>query len=151
MKRKMYCVFWVSLIFLFSPVAWADVVPNEPASCPKGSRPSTSHAGAYCALELCTSDADCSGGATCQDVSVCVEEKSGDSNGGPFTIENLVGACGANNTCQTGSCLSRKLCSNNTPTAGCSSLPFEGGSFALMLALLMLLLGTTKLYLRRQA
>ncbi|MCB9638181.1 MAG: hypothetical protein H6727_04640 [Myxococcales bacterium] len=119
MRWTWVCCFVVSF-FWMSGAVQADVVNPPPASCPQGATPSTSHAGAYCAPSYCTATTECSDGKTCEQTSVCVKEINGTSNGGPFTLKNVLGPCN-NGACSEGTCETAKLCVSKIGCAGCNS------------------------------
>jgi hypothetical protein len=96
---------------LSATVAKADVVAPEPTDCLPGSVGSTSHAGQYCTVVDCSTDAtQCGTSASCQSVSFCIKKITGSSGYGEVTVNDVVGVCGANNTCASGTCTPVKAC-----------------------------------------
>ncbi len=122
-------LFALAILFLSPAFAYADVVGPEPSSCPLGSRPSVAHSGPYCApLPECTSDSACSAGAACMEVSQCIEIRG--CGGRPYpdaepcTLEHVVGPCGGDGSCATGTCTTRSVCTSGGGSdggCGCSA------------------------------
>lgn len=115
----------LSLVLVATVTARADAVGPPPLSCPPGSTPSSSHSGPICfPSDACTTDSDCSTGATCMPVFQCVETRPCGGltppDSGPCTLSNVVGACGTGNTCDVGTCFTRHVCSS-VPLMGTSS------------------------------
>ncbi len=117
---------------VFCNQAWADVVGLPPADCPAGSIGVASHAGPYCKADDCSADASrCTGGSRCQAKALCVVDIQGASNGGPFTVQSVVGFCSADGRCSEGTCSTLSVCmtasgvggagsSSSPPSSGCS-------------------------------
>ena len=104
--------------------ASADAIMPPPEHCPEGSNPSSSHAGAYCAVPYPCRDTGCSPGDECRTVHVCVQPRSGYSNGGPFTVDEVVASCSAGSTCADGSpCQERTGCVTTPPSIWTRALP----------------------------
>jgi MYXO-CTERM domain-containing protein len=142
------------LFLLFVSGARADVVDPEPDSCPPGARPATSHSGPYCApLPDCTGDAECGASARCGPVMQCIEERACGGlmppDAEPCTIEHVVGPCGAGDTCSTGVCRARQVCTTpSTEDGGCGCSSASGGGIA---ALALVLAGVFALSRRVRA
>lgn len=124
--RVVLGVLVVGLLALAPAAARADVVGPPPESCPAGSSPQSSHAGPLCVpMAECTSSAMCMDGAACAPVSQCIETRGCGGlrppDSGPCTVEHVVGPCGAGDTCTTGVCRSRRVCtSGSTDDGGCA-------------------------------
>jgi hypothetical protein len=96
--------------------ARADLVPPRPRSCPQGSEPGTSHAGGFCGPGACTSG-DCPLGTRCEKVKGCVTRLLGNSRGGPFSVEHVLGPCGKSDTCADGgACMTWSACVEGSDT-----------------------------------
>ncbi len=117
--------FMALALCLLGSSARADVVGGEPASCPHGGTPSTCHAGSYCALEECQTDADCTAEKTvCREVSVCVGKVvcagllPPDANLADYERPTVEAACSPGATCPADShCASKRLCAPTAPAA----------------------------------
>lgn len=128
---------WWALVSLWlgsqGTPARADVVEAPPAVCPAGARGNTCHGGPFCSPLKCSTDAECTDGATCQDTRGCIGTvECGDGDGGTAPRPTLSAlceggeACGADETCQA-----IKLCMPMVePTTGGSagSGPTSGGT-----------------------
>jgi hypothetical protein len=115
-------------------IARADAVAPPPTGCPRGTHGESSHTGPYCAPALCTTDADCTGGATCQDETMCIAQQACGGLGfdaGPFPdggfpppcmFDSVHGLCESGGACTTGTCSTRRVCAAAAPapSAGCA-------------------------------
>ena len=120
----------VVAILFSSGAVRADAVESPPDDCPVGSTPGTAHSGPNCRpAATCTTDSDCSGGATCQDVSQCIEIRNCGGleppDAEPCTLSHVVGPCGGDGTCATGTCTTRSVCTSGGGASdggcGCSA------------------------------
>lgn len=121
--------FWLagvlaSIVLAASP-ARADIVPEPATGCVDGSFGATCHAGQYCALDLCTTDADCEGGEVCNDRELCTATIDCGGGGGPFPTTEVTGDCGE--ACPDGSaCTPQKVCVS--PSTGTTTVSSTGGA-----------------------
>lgn len=136
----------------------ADAVDPPPASCPAGSRPTSSHAGPLCAPEPdCTASTACGAGASCMAVMQCVEQRACGGlrppDSGPCFVSNVVGPCRTDGTCATGTCTARNVCSSGSSSSGCacSAAGTRAPTSASMLALATLALLGAAVRLARRA
>lgn len=104
--------------FLSIGSAYADVVGPPPDSCINGGIPSTCHGGPFCALDSCTTDADCEGGKVCKETPLCTGTIDCGGGGGPSPTTQVAGSCDAG--CQSGSaCTKQLVCvASSTGTGG---------------------------------
>lgn len=120
----------VAIAFVSTSPASADVVDEPPADCPAYSSAQTCHGGPYCAPRTCTTDADCSGGLTCQALPLCMDTIGcagllpPDASPDDFRNDRVVGACG-DGSCGTGSCETVSVCA---PTGTDPTDPDGGAS-----------------------
>lgn len=122
-SRAWWAVVSLSL-WLHGPAARADVVDEPPPNCPAGTQANTCHSGPFCAPIKCSTDAECTGGATCQDTKGCIG--SIDCGGGdsmPVPTPTLSALCPDSSICGPGeTCEAIKLCLPVVePTTGASS------------------------------
>jgi hypothetical protein len=84
--------------------AGADLVPPPPRDCPAGSIGTRWGRIAYCAPAECTggSGSSCDQGATCKDLKLCM--------GPPPGSVTVLGRCGKDRTCTSGTCKSTWTC-----------------------------------------
>ena len=101
-----------SLFFLVAPTP-GDVVPPEP-------QPATCHGGPFCAGAACSTDADCSGGLSCQEVELCLGSIGcagllpPDADPSDYDQERVLGACDAS----CANCQPRKVCAEGASPGG---------------------------------
>lgn len=126
-----------ALTFLAARPARADIVPEPPSDCVDGSAGETCHGGPYCALDLCTTDADCDGGKVCQDHNLCTSTIDCGGGSGPAPTTLVTGDCAEG--CPAGSvCGVQKVCvtpsggttGSTTGGAGAPAVGGGGGSAA---------------------
>src|SRR5262245_60743770 len=120
MEMRRALLSWtIVLAAWLAPVAEAraDAVPAPPSSCPKGTEGSTCHGGPYCRPLACTTDADCKGGSTCGDVSLCVGVIScagllpPDADPSQFNVSRADELCPTDTKCPSDTtCQSIKVC-----------------------------------------
>lgn len=90
----------------WSGAARADVVGPPPDICPSGATPNSCHGGPFCAPKLCTTSADCTGGAVCTEQPFCVTQIScagfipPDADPSEFNQPNAGGLCPDGNECK---------------------------------------------------
>lgn len=90
-------------------LARADAIEGPPA-CPRGARRRSSHAGQWCEVASCASDADCAdGGGHCRAYRVCTRHASIPPGGRgafrdppppPFEVDLVVGSCEPSAACR---------------------------------------------------
>jgi MYXO-CTERM domain-containing protein len=123
--------------FAMTVPARADVVGPPEENCPPGSMGATSHAGPYCAPDLCTADTDpdrCTAAQHCEDRRLCVKAmpcggmQAPDS--APCTFSSVTATCFSNNSCAQGTCQTLSVCVSNAASGGSSAGggPNQGGS-----------------------
>ncbi len=117
MKRFFAVVLTSLATFTLAPVASADVVSPQPASCPEGGQPATCHGGPHCRLLVCATDSDCLEGRVCQDRSFCVGTINcagllpPDSDPTMYDVQTLENTCAAGDSCDAGAmCKAVKVC-----------------------------------------
>jgi MYXO-CTERM domain-containing protein len=99
---------------LGAPAAYADAVPQAPETCPPGTIGQSSHAGPFCRVTTCSTDADCERWSArkqyvCRRVApVCVGEMDVSAphmrvpDAGRGTTKVADAACGPGGTCSPG-------------------------------------------------
>lgn len=94
----------------------ADDIGPPPSDCPRGSAGQSSHAGEWCSVQACQSDADCkkmfvdhgTAEGTCESTSLCIAKKKiyahhrvvSDGGDDAREISVAVGACGVASSCK---------------------------------------------------
>jgi hypothetical protein len=91
--------------------AAADVVGPPPTDCVPGTRPQTSHSGAYCGPSICNSGSDCPAGVPCRPVGFCQ------------VGIGVRGYCDGSGRCAAGTCSTFQVC-----IAGAGGTSATGGS-----------------------
>lgn len=151
---------------VFAAPARADVIGAPPTDCPSGTVGSSTHSGPYCAPATCHNDMDCTGGATCQPMAICVAQQpcGGNSSfvdvglypdGGAIpacTVEAVHGYCGVGAICAMGGmCQTRMVCyappSAPTTSGGCHcsvGAPAASGLAVAGLAALAVVIGARR-------
>jgi MYXO-CTERM domain-containing protein len=117
--------FSLVIAFGLASHARADVVGPPPTDCPSGSVGASTHSGPYCAPADCHTDMDCTGGATCQPMAVCIAQQACGGNGSfvdvglypdggaipACTVDAMHGFCGVGAICSMGgACPTRTVC-----------------------------------------
>ncbi len=125
MKRLFHAAAVLSLSLTFATLALADMIPEPPASCPRGAYGVSSHQGSWCAP-----NAECKGDESCETegaegerlrcgpaVGICVEVtrvrcegKYRDPKECFITMQEVHGNCEAQSDCKLGTCRLAKRC-----------------------------------------
>jgi hypothetical protein len=115
-------------LLTLAPVAFADVVSPEPASCPEGGNPSTCHGGPHCRPLGCMTDTDCQDGRVCQERSLCVGVVNcagllpPDADPSMYDVQTVEGTCSPDVPCDAGAtCTTLKVCVPMNSTGSGSS------------------------------
>ncbi len=112
-------------LWLLAPgLALADAIGPDQRECPEGFPHARCHGYEYCKLTVCTSDAECTAGASCAEQRWCVWKSDCMGRWRPdgFTptyVYGFGGSCANGETCSEGTCQTIRAC---TPLAsrGCS-------------------------------
>lgn len=134
MSREIF-VLTVLVALSAASAARADAVGPPATSCPDGTHGEASHTGPYCALDRCSTDADCTGGETCQPLSFCIGSMGCGGlqfDAGPFPDGGFYPPCmiaTANASCETAACGSG-TCSEQSVCAAPPGTPTSHGGCA---------------------
>lgn len=129
--QRLFIATPVLCLFLVSDAALADVIRPPPDKCPAGGEPNSCFGGPYCRALICTANADCREGLTCQPLALCAKTINCAGRVAPgedrskYDYDDIKGFCGANDECATGAtCKRLMVCAkpgaDKPPSGGCT-------------------------------